>query len=91
MATTKAVHAIHPAYLGAHLVNVYGLKKFTSMANQYRIEYGYDKRDVTELTIKKYNNPESFPDGHYEWYSDFITSLVLQLFRGARFMACDMT
>lgn len=91
MATTKAVHAIHPAHLGAHLVGVYGLTKFTSMANQYRIEYGYDSRPVTELTIKKYNNVESFPVGHYEWYSDFIASLVLQLFRGARFMACDLT
>lgn len=91
MASTNAIYVIHPSDLATLLIDVYGLKKFTDLANNYRVKYATDKRPVTEATIKKYNNVSKFPGGHYEWYADFVLVLVQQIFDGARLIAADMT
>lgn len=89
MASTNAKFVIHPSDLASIYVEVYGLDKFTALANDYREKFEADKRPVTENTIKKYNNYEKFPNGHYEWYSEFVLTLTMQLARGAALIAAS--
>jgi hypothetical protein len=90
MASTNATYVLHPSDLATLLIHVYGLEKFTILANDYRMQYHTDKRPVTETTIKKYNNVDKFPGGHYEWYAEFVLALTQQIFDGASRIAADL-